>query len=137
MKEKRAKAQKAAGDLDLVEDGDGFILSVTNAAGKTIPVRLTEDQVITLSQSAPTYLGRILLRRNPSAAGIGAVAVTHVARAEVNQDAIGENILLALVGPNGGRLTYRLSVQTAELLVDALRPELADLKAKKNDQTRN
>jgi hypothetical protein len=124
-------------DLDLVEDGDDFILSVVNAKGKKSKVRLTADQVLKLAQSSAALRGHILLRRNPATAGIDAVLVTPVARIGLSDDVIGENLLLTLAAPSGARLTYQLSVPIAELLMQTLQAELADLKEKKNNQPQN
>jgi hypothetical protein len=127
--------------LDLVKDGDDFILSVIviNAKGRRrkSKVRLTEDQVLTLAQSSSALRGDILLRRNPATAGIDAVLVTPVARIGLSEDAIGQNLLLTLAAPNGGRLTFQLSVPIAELLMLTLGAELADLKEKMNNRTQN
>ena len=55
--------------LDFQEDGQDFVLSVADRNGVTTTVRLTEQQVITLSQSAPAWRERIVLRRSPERRG--------------------------------------------------------------------
>lgn len=118
-------------DLDLVEDGDDYILHVTDAAGQTTQTRLTGDQVLKLAQSARSLMGRILARRNPATAGTEAVLVTPVAQIELNDDSLTSEIHLTLIDQYGARLICGLPIQIAELLVDRLPKWIAGLKNQK------
>jgi hypothetical protein len=106
--------------LDLREDGDDFILDVTARDGTTTQVKLTSEQLLTLAQSAPKFRERILSRRSPTTAGIQPVLATTVVQVGLNQDALGQDLLLSLVAPTGTQLTYALPIQIVELLVERL-----------------
>lgn len=41
--------------LDIVDDGDDFLLKVTDKDGVTTDVKLTTEQLMTLAQSAPAF----------------------------------------------------------------------------------
>ena len=116
--------------LDLKEDGDDFLLCVTDLAGTTTETKLTADQVPILSQSAPVFRERILARYKPSAGGTDVVLATPVVQIGLNEDSLGEEILLTLVAPNSARLTYALPMHIAEHLAERLPIRVADLRKK-------
>jgi hypothetical protein len=80
--------------LDLTEDDDDFVLSVTGRDHTITRVRLTEDQMMTLCQSAPLYRDKIVLRRSPEGADISAVVVTPVSHLGIQPDSLKESVLL-------------------------------------------
>ncbi len=115
--------------LKLEEDGSDFVLSVTAKDGAISTVRLTEDQMMTLSQSAPGIRERILLRRSPEGADVSAVIVTPVNRIGIQPDSLGESVLLTLQSATQGRMVYGLSPQIARLILEHLPPSLAEIES--------
>ena len=120
--------------LDLIEDGGDFRLSVTDETGNTTSVRLTPHQVLTLAQSAPSFRERILAPHNPSGGAVQAVVATPVVQIGLNQDSLGEEILLTLIAPNGARATYAIPLHIAEHLVERLPVRVAELKKSRTRQ---
>ena len=116
--------------LDLKEDGNNFILSVTDVAGTKTEIKLTPEQVLTLSQSAPVFRERILSRYKPSVAGTDVVLATAVAQIGLNEDSLAQDILLTFVAKNGARLTYALPMHIAEHLSERLPLRVAEMKKK-------
>jgi hypothetical protein len=106
--------------LDLQDEGDGFSLLVTDQNGKTSKVALTDDQLLTLAQSAPLFQARVLAKRSRTEAGVEAVYSTPVKEAILNTDLLGEKILLTLVAPNEARVVYELTPHLANNLVQRL-----------------
>jgi hypothetical protein len=116
--------------LDLTEDGDGFILTVVDATGAATKTKLTAEQLLILSQSAPAFRERILSKHKLSVPGMDVVLATPVVQIGLNEDSLGQDILLTLIAPTGGRLTYALPVHIAEHLAERLPVRVADLKNK-------
>ena len=117
--------------LDLKEDGDDFILSVTGTDGTVSNVRLTEAQMLTLSQSAPAFRERIVLRRSPEGADFSAVVVTPVSHVGIQSDSLGISVLLTLPSATQGRMVYALSPQIARLILEHLPPALLEIESAK------
>ena len=118
--------------LDLVEDGDDFILKVKNAKGRWSKVRLTSDQMLTLCRSAQPFQDYILKRRNPTTEGVVAVSLHPAVQIELNDDLLTQEIHLTLIDQNGGRCGHSVPVALAELLVEKLPARIAYLKNKKS-----
>ena len=110
--------------LDFVEDGDDFLLCVTGRDGQITRVRLTEEQVMTLSQSAPVFRDRIALRRSPAGKDVSAVVVTPVSHIGIQPDSLGTAILLTLQSSTRGRLTFAIDPRGAQLILEKLPGEL-------------
>jgi hypothetical protein len=121
----------ATADLDLVEDGDDFILMATAANGAVDRLRLTEDQMMTLAQSAPLWRDRIVLRRSPEAAGTEAVVVTPVSHVGIQADSIKESVLLTFQSSTRGRLTFALPPVIAHLILEHLPNSLREIETDK------
>jgi hypothetical protein len=117
--------------LALDPDGDDFVLRRDNPDGTVSELRLSADDVLTLSQSAPLFRERILARRNPATGGVEAVLVTPVAQFRATPDSLGVDILLTLAFANGAQLTYSLSPRVASLLAKHLAEELVKMSAAK------
>lgn len=115
--------------LDFQEEGDDFILSVIGKDGGTTKVRLTEDQVLTLSQSAPGWRERIVLRRSPEGGDVSAVIVTPVEALSCNPDSLGTSALVTFQSATQQRMTYGLSPSMATLLVQQVLRALQELAA--------
>src|SRR6266478_821743 len=116
-----------ATDLDLTEDGEDFVLSVTGQDRTVSTVRLTEAQLMTLIQSVPLFRERIVLRHNPESDSASAVLVSHVSQIGLQPDSLGVDILLTLVFPTGARQTFGLSPQLAQILIQHLPEVLAEI----------
>jgi hypothetical protein len=118
--------------LNIREDGDDFILVVTDASDKTTEVRLTSDQMLTLCRSAQPFQDYILKRRSPTTEGVVAVLLHPAVQVELNDDLLTQEIHLTLIDQNGGRQGHSLPVQLAEDLVASLPDRIAYLKNKKS-----
>ena len=101
------------------------MLRKTAGDGSITSMFLSDDDVLTLIQSVPSYSSRILSKRSPSGADYSAVFVTEVARIGLHEDALGESILLSLYAPSGANQTYALSKDIAVALSDRLPIRLA------------
>ena len=117
------------GGLTLQEDGNDFILSVTDEDGTVSQVRLTEAQMMTLSQSAPAFRERIVLRRSPEGGNVSAVVVTPISQIGVQPDSLGTSVLLTLQSTTQGRMVYALSPQIARLILEHLPASLAEIES--------
>jgi hypothetical protein len=124
----------ALAGLDLVPDGDGFSLSVTNASGKTSVTRLTAEQLLVLAQSAPLFRERILSQRHPAPGSVDAVVATPVIQIALNTDALDQDLLLTLYGSNWAGQTFAVPAHIAQLLVERLPDWIAKLKVSKTKQ---
>jgi hypothetical protein len=121
----------ATAGLDFTEDGDDFVLSVTGEDGTVSSLRLTEAQVMTLSQSAPAFRDKIVLRRSPESAGVSAVVVTLVSHVGIQPDSLKETVLLTLQSSNRGRLTFGLPPDLVRLILQHLPGSLAEIEDEK------
>jgi hypothetical protein len=117
--------------LDLVEDGDDFILSVTDKNNAISKVRLTEQQMMTLSQSAPLYRDKIALRRSPEGADISAAVVTPVTHVGIQPDSLKESVLLTLQSSTRGRLHFGLTPDIVRLMLKHLPKSLEEIEGAK------
>jgi hypothetical protein len=113
--------------LDLTQDGDDFVMTVSDPSGQTIRVRLTAEQVLRLAQSVPLFRDQALAKFHPTGGGASAVFVTPVGQIELNQDLLGENILLTMIAPDGASQTFALPSQVAEQLGQRLPVRLAEM----------
>ncbi len=127
-KDRKMRMAGASSGLDLKEDGNDFLLSVTDADGKTTNVKLTPEQLLTLSQSAPKFRERILSRHQPAIEGIQAVLATTVEQVGLNHDSLGQDLLLTLVAPTGTQLTYALPIHIVEHLIERLPARLSEMR---------
>src|SRR5262245_15646114 len=123
--------RQMADDIDLVDDGDDFILKVTAKDGSISEVRLSERQTMTLSQSAQAVLSRIASRHNPRADSVEAVVTTPVAQIGVQPDSLGVAVLLTLVSSTEARMTFALPPDIARLLVEHLPASIAEIDSAK------
>jgi hypothetical protein len=117
--------------LHIEEDGEDFILSVTNKDKTVSKIRLTEQQMMTLSQSAPLYRDRIALRRSPEGADVSTVVVTLVTHIGIQPDSLKETVLLTLQSSTRGRLTFGLPPQIVRLMLEHLPKSLEEIEGAK------
>jgi hypothetical protein len=117
--------------LELVEDGNAFVLRVKDARGAITETRMTEAQLITLIQSTPKFQEIILARHAPKGEGISPVVVTPVVQIELNENSLGEGLLLTPIASNGSRMTFELPPEIVRHLIARLPVRLAALEAKK------
>jgi len=115
--------------LTLDEEGDSFVLRHQGADGKETELILTEQDVLTLGNSASAFVKAILLRRTPKAGSVKTVLATQVARFSADPDSLGEDILLALVTPNGGQMIYAIPPNIGRLLRDRLDKSIAEIES--------
>lgn len=113
--------------LDLREDGEDFILSVKAKDDSVSEVRLSEDQMMALIQSAPLFYERLIRRYQASNEGVAPVLVTPIEYLEIAQDSLGTMALLTVQASNRGRLTYGLSPRAARLILELLPPVLSEI----------
>jgi hypothetical protein len=113
--------------LTLDPKGDDFILRHTAADGKTRSLSLSDNDVLSLAQSAPVLRDRILAKRNPAGGGFSAVYATPVVQIGLAPDALGENILLTMVAPSGAQVTFGLPRHIAQHLAERLPDHLAQV----------
>jgi hypothetical protein len=86
---------------------------------------------MTLGQSAPLFRQRVLSKFYPSAEGISPVFATVTSQIGIHKDALGENILLTLVAPNGASLIYEIAPALAEELAQRIPVHLAEMRSAK------
>jgi len=120
-----------ADDIDLVDDGDDFILKVMAKDGSNSEVRLSEKQMMTLSQSAQAILSRIAARHNPRADEVSAVVTTPVVQIGVQPDSLEEAVLLTLASSTGTQMTFALPPHIARLLAEHLPASIAEIDSAK------
>ena len=113
--------------LDLVEDGDDFLLKVTDRTGATTATLLTSEQLMTLAQSAPLFQARILAKHSRAEAGVEAVHSTPVEEVILNTDLLKEQILLTFVMPNSATIVFALSPWLANNLVQRLPDRILEI----------
>ncbi len=117
--------------LDLTSDGEDFALSVTDATGSTTTVKLTAEQMLTFAQSAPAVQEQILTRHNSSGENTEFVLTIPVTQIGLNEDILGENIMLTLIASDGEQLVYALPPNIAQRLSERLPVRLAQMQKKK------
>jgi hypothetical protein len=106
--------------VDLDEDGADFILRRTAADGTISELRLSEEDVMAVSQSAPIWRDRLALRRSPASGDVTAVVVTPVTAVGIQPDSLKESVLLTLQSNTRGRLTFGLSPRIIRLVLKNL-----------------
>jgi hypothetical protein len=119
--------------LDLVPDGDNFLLSVTYA-GVVTEIKLTPEQLLTLAQSAPLFRERILSQRHPAPGNVDAVVATPVVQIALNTDSLDQDILLTMFGTSLAGQTFAVPSHIAQHLVDRLPTWIAKLRKPKTRQ---
>jgi hypothetical protein len=115
--------------LDLQQQDDGYLLKKTNKDGTKIEILLSDDDIITLSQSAPNLRQEILSKRHPKSGGVSAVFATVVAKINVSPDTLGEDILLTLVASNDTHTTFALPPEIAKILAERLPPLIGEVES--------
>jgi len=113
--------------LALDEDGDDYLLRKTDENGTASQMRLSGDDVLTLSQSSARLRQSILAKRTPASGGVTPVFATNVVQVVVAPDTLGEDILLSLVAPDGSQTVFALPPHIARLLVERLPAHLTAL----------
>lgn len=111
---------KRAAGLSLDAEGNGFILRRTNPEGRTVGMRLSAQDVLTLAQSAQALREQVISRHDPEGERVRAVYATPVVQVGIAPEAIGERILLTLIGPSATELTFAIPAHIAQHLVDRL-----------------
>lgn len=94
--------------LELDSDGDGFLLSRTDAAGVTVKIPLSAEDILSLPRAALTLRERSLAERQSASGETEAVLATPVMQVGVNREILGDNVLLTMVAADGTRLAFAL-----------------------------
>jgi hypothetical protein len=117
--------------LSLDPVGDNFVLRRVDAEGLVTTMALSETDILTLAQSVPALQQQVLSRHNPKAGSHSAVAVTEVVQVALNDESLGEKILLTMIAPGGSRATFAIPPLIGDLLVQRLPVFLARIAAAK------
>jgi hypothetical protein len=115
--------------LALDPEDDQFLLRRTGPDGRTKSLVLSNEDVLSLAQSAQLLRERILSKRNPAGGEYSAVYATPVVQIGLAPDALGENVLLTLITPSGAQVTFELPPHIVDHLVERLPVHLAKAKA--------
>jgi hypothetical protein len=113
--------------INLETDGDDFVLRKIMPDGTTAAMKLSEADLLTLAQSSLSLREQVLSRRNPKGAEHSLVAAAEVVQIGLNQDSLGEAILLTLISPSGSQTTFAIPPLIANLLVERLPVHLAKM----------
>lgn len=111
---------EASSGLNLDPNGDDFILSRTGDDGVTARISLTAADIFALTRSALAIREKKLAERQPASGDVEAVLATPVETVALHRDMLGENILLALTGPDGNRFAFALPAALAANLAERL-----------------
>jgi hypothetical protein len=117
--------------ISLDPSEDGFILRKTETDGTKSIMSLTGKDILTLAQSAIHLQQVVLSQHDPKGGDFAATAATEVAQIALNQEALGESILLTLIAPGGSRATFAIPRHIAKHLSDRLPVHLAQMDAAK------
>jgi hypothetical protein len=124
--------KSASANLSLDEEDDAFVLKQTHSDGTVIAMRLSDEDLMSLAQSAPTFAQKALSKHTlPDESGMSPVIVTEVVRVGLHGDALGENILLTLFAPSGANQTYALSDDIVDALGNRLPAYLVEMRQRK------
>jgi hypothetical protein len=111
---------KRAPGLAFDRVGDDFIIRRTTEGGKTNSLRLSREEATTLASAAPALMNAIL-QSLPEGGGMIRYAVTIPVDAfEISEDALGENVVMALAPPSGSQTIYLLRKAGARQLASGL-----------------
>jgi hypothetical protein len=117
--------------LNLEEKDDGYVITRTDKGGHQTNLWLSEDDILTLSQSAAGLRQSILAKRNPATGGVEAVFATVVSQFSVLPDTLSQDVLLTLVGPNGAQTIFAIPPEVAPLLAERLPKVVAEIASAK------
>jgi hypothetical protein len=125
------KMPKRNPGLTLDSKGNDFIMRRTTANGRTAGITLSDDDVLTLAQSAPLLRNRILSKRTPGGGSVSAVFVTPVVQIHLTVDVLEENILLTMIDRSGAQTAFSLPDDIARHIAERIPEHLARVRAKK------
>jgi hypothetical protein len=107
----------------------GFVLRRIDASGTPAEITLSDEDVLSLAQSAQLLRDRILSKLTPEGGAVSAAYSTPVAQIGLAPDVLGENILLTMVAPSGAQVTFSLPPHIAQILAERVPVHLAKAKA--------
>jgi len=99
--------------LDLHPLGNAFVLKKIREDGTITEMVLTNDDLLTLAQSAPRWGQLVLGEQTPTANAVSAFPVETIS---LNSDPHGTELHLDLESPNGSELTIAIPVEKARPL---------------------
>ena len=106
--------------ISLEEEGETFVLRSTLPEPGGSRVVLSSMDVMTIAQSSHLWRDRVQSKYIPQSATVSGVVATPAQEIEFHWDALHENILLALVAPNGAKVSYELPQALARQLGESL-----------------
>jgi hypothetical protein len=107
-------------NLQLEPWNDGFLLRRTQTNGHVTEIELSENNILTLAQSAQTLRDHILAKHSPAGAEGQPIVATPAPKVRLNFDPLHGEILLSLVEPSGFEHPFALPVNTANSLLEEL-----------------
>jgi imidazole glycerol phosphate synthase subunit HisF len=105
--------------------GNDFVVVRIDASGKRSRMALSEDNILTLAQSALRLRDHILAKRSRS--GVVAEAMTPVSQIEMQVDLHGSEIFLTMIDRHGARVGFSLPPAVAQPLAERLPVRLAEI----------
>ena len=87
-------------NLQLEPWNDGFLLRRTQTNGHVTEIELSENNILTLAQSAQTLRDHILAKHSPAGAEGKPIVATPAPKVRLNFDPLHGEILLSLVEPS-------------------------------------
>ena len=106
--------------LSVDPKGNDFVLRRTDSNGTVAEIDLSDEDVLSLSQSAQLLRNHILSKRSPAGGTVSAAFVTSVVQVGLAPDLLGENVLLTMVASSGAQVTFSLPLYIVDILVDRL-----------------
>jgi hypothetical protein len=119
------------GTITLYQEDDSFVLRHRDPDGNETTLRLSDQDILALGNSARTFAKAILLRRTPKEGNVTPQLLTPVAQFSIGPDSLGEDILLRLVSPKGNQSLYAIPHRIARLLHDRLGDALVKIESSK------
>lgn len=104
------------GEISLCREGDAYVLRGQTTEGANIAIPLSDDDVMRIAQSAPTFRQEIMARRHP-----GAVFATPIIQTGVSWDAMGGSVLVRLGFSANGHLIGEMRPNVAAGFATQLR----------------
>ena len=124
-------------DLKLMPKGNSYILSRSLPDGTSAEIALSEENVISLAQSARRLMDHILAQHTPKEGSVAPIATTPVAQVVLNTDVHRTEILLTMIAPSGAREAYALPLSVAKPLSERLQVKVAEIETAKAVQSKH
>jgi hypothetical protein len=113
--------------VSLDEEGEHFVLGVPDGDGATTEIKLTADQVLSLSRSALSLEERILARHNPQGEGAVPLHAVFVEEFLVQADRHGDYLIQTVALSQGRRMVFAFARQYAIRLAVEVQSKVAEM----------